>query len=114
MKQNGQQHNNLSAADALALVRWAITGACVGARAHAAAMLATMASEPGHWRAIARDLDAKYTSAWSWSEFAEAARRLADGRCDSALDALAEAEGLSTPEWVAGALAQRAAEGSVA
>lgn len=114
MNQNGQQINNLSAADALALVRWAITGACVSAKAHSAAMLATLATEPGHWRAISRDLDAKHTSSWSWSEFAEAARRLADGRCDSALDALAEAEGLSTPEWVAGALAQRAAEGAVA
>ena len=110
MNQNGQQINNLSAADALALVRWAITGACVGARAHAAAMLATMATEPGHWRAIARDLDAKYTSAWSWSEFAEAARRLANGDAEGALTALAEADGISTPEWVAGATAQRAAE----
>jgi hypothetical protein len=113
MTNNGQQIN-LSAADALALVRWAIIGACVGARAHAAAMLATLATEPGHWRAIARDLDAKYTHAWSWSEFAEAARRLANGDAEGACAALAEAEGISTPEWVAGALAQRAAEGAVA
>ena len=109
MNQNGQQIN-LSAADALALVRWAITGACVGARAHSAAMLATMATEPGHWRAIARDLDAKHTSSWSWGEFAEAARRLANGDAEGACTALAEAEGISTPEWVAGATAQRAAE----
>jgi len=56
MNQDRQQINNLSAADALALVRWAITGACVSAKAHSAAMLATMASAPMHWRAIARDL----------------------------------------------------------
>ena len=69
-----------------------------------------VSEEPGHWRAIARDLDAKYASAWSWSEFAEAARRLANGDAEGACTALAEAEGISTPEWVAGATAQRAAE----
>lgn len=114
MTTSSNEVNNLSSADALALVRWAIIGACVSAKAHSAAMLATMASEPAHWRAIARDLDGRSTSSWSWGEFAEAARCLCRGRADDALTALAQAEGLSTPKWVAGATAQRAAEGAVA